>query len=192
VATAERASTGRGDGLALTRASVLAALTLSVSACGGGAEADIDNLRDSGAPLYWLGKEFEGLPLTHADERLLVYGSCEAKSDTGCAPPLELQHWPLVQRHPSKFTIAPGTPTPCTRGTVGGTLVASFPTTGGLEVYVGRTVVVVFAEWLRSLRAVKALRALDGTRTLPEPPKELETALARCEPGLRESSETYG
>jgi hypothetical protein len=71
-------------------------------------------------------------------------------------------------------------------------MAAAFPKTGGLEVYIGRTVVVVFAEWKRTLRAVKALRPLDGTGPLPEPPAELKGALARCQTPLRESSGTSG
>jgi hypothetical protein len=168
------------------------ALLLSLSACGGDSGTDIDELRASGTPLYWLGEEFDGLPLTYTDERLFVYGDCEPESDTGCAPPLQLQHWPLAERHPSKFTTTPGAPTPCTHEAINGTLVAAFPTTGGLEVYVGRTVVVIFAEWQRSLRAVRALRRLNGTGELPRPPTELRRALSRCKPGLRQPSEAGG
>lgn len=158
----------------------------------GGAEDDLARLGSTEEPIYWLGETFDGLPLTHASERLLVYGDCEPQSDTGCAPPLELQHWPLSERHPSKFSLAPGTPTPCSRATINGTLVAEFPTTGGLEVYVGRTVVVIFSEWKRALRAVKSLRPLNHARGLPEPPPEVRRALARCNPGLHEPSKTPG
>jgi hypothetical protein len=168
------------------------ALLFLLSACGGNSGVGIDELRASGAPLYWLGEEFDGLPLVHASERGFIYGDCDPGPDSGCAPPLQLQYWPLSQRHPSKFTITPGSPAPCTRGTVGGTKVAAFTTTGGLEVYIGRTVVVVFAEWQRTLRAVKALRPLDGAGRLPEPPSELDRALVRCKTPLRESSETTG
>jgi hypothetical protein len=192
VGAAQGAASGRGDRLALIRTAAATALVVSLSACGGDSGVDIDELRASGAPLYWLGEEFDGLPLVHASARGFIYGDCDPSTDTGCAPPLQLQHWPLAQRHPSKFTVTPGTPTSCTRGTVGSTRVASFPTTGGLEVYVGRTVVVVFAEWQRTLRAVKALRPLDGSGTLPKPPVQLERALARCRTPLRESSETSG
>jgi len=192
VGAAEGAGAGRGDSLALTRAATVLALVLSLSACSEDAKDDISELRASGSPLYWLGEEFDGLPLTHADERLIVYGTCEPESDTGCAPPLQLQHWPLARRHPSKFTYTPGTPAACTRGTVGGRTVAAFATTGGLEVYFGRTIVVVFSDWPRSVRAVKALRPIDGTSPIPKPPAEVERALARCELGLRQSSETGG
>lgn len=189
---AQGARTGRGDGLALKRTAAAVALVLATSACGGDSGTPVDELRASGAPLYWLGDEFDGLPLTHSSDRGFVYGDCEPKSDTGCAPPLQLQHWPLAKRHPSKFTITPGTPMPCTRESIEGTLVAAFPTTGGLEVYVGRTVVVIFAEWERSLRAVRALRPLGGGDRLPRPPAALGRALARCELGLRQTIEAGG
>jgi hypothetical protein len=192
VGAAEGARTGRGDGLALIAPIIAVALVLLVSACGGDSGTDVDELRASPAPIYWLGESFDGLPLTYSTERLMVYGDCEPESDTGCVPPLQLQHWPLAQRHPSKFTVTPGRRTPCTRGTVGGRTVAVFATTGGLEVYIGRMVVVVFAEWERTLRAVKALRPLNGARRLPEPPPALRRALARCDTPLRKSSETTG
>jgi hypothetical protein len=192
VGAAEGAGSRRGDGLALIAAAVATALLFSLSACGGDSGTDIDELRASGAPLYWLGEEFEGLPLVHASDRGFIYGDCDPGPDSGCAPPLQLQHWPLAQRHPSKFRVTPGRRTSCTRGKVGGRTVAAFPTTGGLEVYIGRTVVVVFAEWQRTLRAVKAMRPLAGPGQLPKPPAALRRALARCDVPLRESSETSG
>ncbi len=49
-----------------------------------------------GAPIYWLGDGFEGFELVRAEGSrrgaLFVYGECEAKSDQGCAPPLQLQN----------------------------------------------------------------------------------------------------
>jgi hypothetical protein len=52
----------------------------------------------TGADLYYLGDEFEGYRLTHADAgpsgALFVYGDCESRLglvDGGCSPPLQLQ-----------------------------------------------------------------------------------------------------
>jgi hypothetical protein len=188
VGAAEGASAGGGDRLALIRRAAVAALGLALATgCASDSEADIDKLRASSEPRYWLGEEFEGLPLTHADDRLIVYGDCDPGPDAGCSPPLELQHWALGERHPSQFTEAPGRLADCRRGTLEGTLVAAFSTTGGLEVYLGRTVLVVFAESQRAMRAVKSLRRLNGPQRLPEPPSNVRRSLARCSPGLGEA-----
>jgi len=50
-------------------------------------------------PLYWLGVEFEGLPLVHVEARpeseivTFVYGTCDPPShdEGGCSPPLQIQ-----------------------------------------------------------------------------------------------------
>jgi hypothetical protein len=52
----------------------------------------------SGPPVYFLGRRFAGLPLTHAESEraghaLFVYGTCKIPpgSDSGCAPPVQIQ-----------------------------------------------------------------------------------------------------
>ena len=67
-----------------------------VAGCSDGSP-DVDDLRSSDAPYYYVGESFEGLEISHVeryqrDVATLVYGDCEARSDEGCAPPLELQH----------------------------------------------------------------------------------------------------
>lgn len=48
-------------------------------------------------PLYWVGEEFEGLPLVHVDARpesdivAFVYGDCDPPPEGGCSPPLQIQ-----------------------------------------------------------------------------------------------------
>ena len=142
----------------------------------------------SGPPLYYLGDAFEGLPLTHAEERgLLIYGECEPEGEgdtyhcTG--PQVQLQHWQLARRHPRMFMLTPSDPAPCARGSIGGRTVAAFSTSGGLEVYLGEQVVVVFAEARRALRAARALRPLRGGPSRAKPPPSVGAALARCERG---------
>ena len=59
-------------------------------------------------PVLWLGTEFEGYPLTLADVQyspapvanfppthrmILMYGSCDQKRQTSCAPPLAISIW---------------------------------------------------------------------------------------------------
>jgi len=75
-------------------------LLLAAFAVGCGGRVQLDGLRKSDAPVYWLGSSFEGLELTYADTwggdgALLVYGSCEPSGgflgDAGCTPPLQLR-----------------------------------------------------------------------------------------------------
>lgn len=47
-------------------------------------------------PLFWLGREFEGLPLISISgdgrfEATFIYGDCRARSDEGCSPPVQIQ-----------------------------------------------------------------------------------------------------
>jgi hypothetical protein len=71
--------------------------TVGALAVGCGGTASLDEMSADSKPYYWLGKSFQGLPLTHAEPYVggrasFVYGDCEAKSDMGCAPPLEVQN----------------------------------------------------------------------------------------------------
>ena len=61
--------------------------------------ADVSELRDAKAPLYYLGSSFDGLRLTHAEGRrgyaLFVYGDCDIPvgfDAGGCHPPLQVQN----------------------------------------------------------------------------------------------------
>jgi hypothetical protein len=83
---------------------------------------------------YSLGKSFQGLPLTHhvrvcsrpdptrtqaaggevdpdslgrPNYESYVYGTCEATSDMGCAPPLEIQTWPACERSAADYDFGP-------------------------------------------------------------------------------------
>jgi hypothetical protein len=62
--------------------------------------ADLESARDFNAfPLYWVGEQFEGLDVSHV--RLggpaagFIYGTCQITGDHGCAPPLQIQIFPL-------------------------------------------------------------------------------------------------
>ena len=73
----------------------VAAIAVIAAGCGG--TASVDEMKTGSRPYYWLGKSFRGLPLTHAEPYVggrasFIYGDCEAKSDMGCAPPLEIQN----------------------------------------------------------------------------------------------------
>jgi len=78
----------------LTKFGTVAAAAVALAGCGG---VDIDELKSDPRPYFWLGKSFEGLPLTHSEHYVrgrasFIYGDCEATSDMGCAPPLEVQN----------------------------------------------------------------------------------------------------
>ncbi len=71
-------------------------MLLAVATLAGCASSRVDSgdLDELPSGLYYAGLTFGGLPLTHADaDGLFVYGSCKPKSDEGCAPPIEIQHF---------------------------------------------------------------------------------------------------
>jgi hypothetical protein len=163
-----------------------------LAACGGSAvePVDISALRQSGAsPAYWVGEEFEGLALTanagSDTDPNFVYGTCDipAGSDGGCAPPLQLQHWALADRSPALFEITPGRRTPCRIPSATGLTAAIFATTGGVEVYLGERVVVLFGEPALIRKAMRELRPVKAQDpALPEPPPRVVEQLRRCAP----------
>ncbi len=88
----------------LAAAASLAALALGLGAAGcsvgDDVAADLDTARKSEElPLYWVGEEFEGLELAHVatggTAATFIYGTCEITGDHGCAPPLQIQIFPL-------------------------------------------------------------------------------------------------
>jgi hypothetical protein len=149
-------------------------------------DSTLQEIRDlPGPPPYFVGEEFEDLPLTailgHAPPLTFVYGDCEVPrgSDGGCAPPLEVQVWPLKRRPPGSIS----TMIECRRVTVRGVPGAFFGS--DLDLYVGNQTVVIFADsQARALRAAEALRPVDANRAttedLPAPSVEAEAGLQHC------------
>jgi hypothetical protein len=161
-------------------------VTVALTACGGDAKKDARELaQGQGPPLYYLGDQFEELALTHVEPHgFFVYGECdgEGSGDTfHCTKPqMQLQHYALARRHPAMFEATPSEMPVCARGTAGGRLVAAFASSGGLEVYAGSRVIVIFGDSAeRTLRAARALRVLRGPRG-GVPPESVPQALARC------------
>ena len=73
------------------------AVPLLVTACGGAGSLEVSDLRNADAQYYYVGESFHGLKVTHVlryqrGDAALIYGDCKARSDMGCAPPLELEH----------------------------------------------------------------------------------------------------
>lgn len=123
---------------------------------------------------YYLGESFQGIPL----ERKLrncrpplqgepgrpnylsyIYGDCVATSDTGCAPPFELQSAPACERNLSQYR----------HGSyrllkVRGVPAATFAGDVRLEVYTGDATVTIFApDQSRVMEAAEALRSIPGS-----------------------------
>ena len=173
------------------RALALMIAAVALAGCGADAKQDARELAQAqGPPLYYLGDQFEELALTHVEPNgFFVYGECdgEGTGDTfHCTKPqVQLQHYALGRRHPAMFEATPSELPVCARGTAGGRPVAAFATSGGLEVYAGSRVIVIFGDSAeRTLRAARALRVLRGPRG-GAPPESVSQALQRCSRDLR-------
>jgi len=169
---------------------VFVILCALAAGCSGSSSEELSELRRPGAPqTYWLGESFDGFTLQTTDAGTgrpdFIYGTCEAGSDSGCAPPLELQQWALLERPPTAFEAAPGRPAACRRVAAGELTAARFATTGGVEVYLGDRVVVVFTGPDRLGKVLEELRPVkDQDPALPPPPAWVAKALERCKPPL--------
>ncbi|MGH3031467.1 MAG: hypothetical protein ACRDNE_12045 [Gaiellaceae bacterium] len=89
-----------------------------------------------------------------------IYGDCEAESDAGCAPPLQVQVWRACERNLPSYSRTPaGDPLPHEKVRVRGVPAAFFEGGGRLELYTGDVSVVLFGEGRdQLLRAAGALR----------------------------------
>jgi hypothetical protein len=153
-------------------------------------DAELERLaRASGPRLYYAGRSFADLPLTHAESAeggraLFVYGTCEVEDPDGilgpeggsCSPPIQIQVFPF---DPQQWGLAAG----CFRRPT----LRGVPTVrhDGLVLFTARTVVKIYARGPAEDRSVaEALRSLDGSvgtgATLPPPTFDAETALAAC------------
>jgi hypothetical protein len=168
---------------------VLATVAAAVGGCSWTepkGDSTLEEIRALPGPApYFVGETFEDLPLTVILGRDLpltfVYGDCEIPpgSDGGCAPPLEVQVWPIERRPPGIISSM----IECRKVTVRGVQGAFF--NGDLDLYVGNQTVVIFADSAeRALRTAEALRPVDADRAtgdaLPKPAIDPEPALARC------------
>jgi hypothetical protein len=121
-------------------------------------------------PVYSAGSSVDGLPLAAVLRRddtanyvSFIYGECDATSETGCAPPAEVQVWPACVRNPSLYRgqRSPISPTP-TPTTVRGVPAAFFENGTRLEIQTGASTVVVFADGPERIgRIADALRGVN-------------------------------
>jgi hypothetical protein len=139
---------------------------------------------------YWVGQEFEGLPLTailRPPGAVFFYGECDREpgpeEDYGCNSPLRIETRPIAGG-PADWTDLL-----CRRVNVRGVSGAFFGNEPGfdlfLELYSGeQTIYIVADSEARALRAARALRPVDADRAstedLPPPAIDVEPALAHC------------
>lgn len=81
----------------------------------------------------------------------VIYGDCQASSDMGCAPPLEIQSWPECRRDRVSYDDAGADDVNARQDTTFGQGPdplpgASFDDGTRLELYTGTTTIVVFAD----------------------------------------------
>jgi hypothetical protein len=113
---------------------------------------------------YWLGPSYDGLRLSATLERSYIYGDCHAESDSGCAPPYEVQHHASCARNPLSLDVRPRR----VYRVRGGALAAEYGSM--IDVGIGRHTVTVFARSRsRARRAVRRLRR----RGQEAPPRRL-------------------
>ncbi len=155
---------------------------------------------------YWAGPSYSGLALTRESGQCarrsarredtivgFIYGSCTPPSgEGGCSPPLEIQNWPACKRNLHSYKPPPGVPQaipPPKLTTVRGVPAATFEgDPGRLEVYTGRTTVVIFASGDTQARAVadnlqKAPTSRHGvtaSQPLPPPARGALEGKLRC------------
>jgi hypothetical protein len=155
---------------------------------------DLDSARAiADFPVYYAGTAVEGHPLTAvlrrkdaADYVAFVYGDCIVESDTGCAPPAEIQVWPACIRNLSLYDAGATSSVPTPDATVvRGAPGAFFDDGRRLEIQTGRATVVIFsASRTASLRIASALRGLNvavaAGGSLPSPVDGAVEGRLRC------------
>ena len=177
---------------------LLATVALAVTGCAGpfgqaDPKSDFTVEEIAGRPgptLYYVGRSFEGLPLTaivgSRTYPSFIYGDCEIADqgwfeDGGCAPPLSIQYESTSSYEAKLARLDPSVS--CTRMTVRGVPAAVLA--GGLRVFTGETAVTIHAnERGLARRAAEALRPVgEGAspgHELPQPPASIRRALQAC------------
>ncbi|MGI8606772.1 MAG: hypothetical protein ACR2L0_06420 [Gaiellaceae bacterium] len=175
------------------------ALALGAFGCAFGGQEDrpveaeqLEELLNApGVPLYFAGRSFAGLPLTHAERNgqtraLFVYGTCDVEDPDGflgpeggsCGRPSEVQIFPLRVDDWRPGVVVECHRRPSLRGvpTVRHDGLVLFTSTIGVKIY-GRSP-------SEERRVARALRALDGSvppeADLPPPAFDVETILSPC------------
>jgi hypothetical protein len=141
-------------------------------------ESDIHDGRQGAAEfreyrVFDLGERFRGHPLTAVlrsqDARSkrptfsFIYGDCTPEPDSGCAPPYEVQNYAACSRN--LFSYGRGETAQRRRSIRGATAYAFWDDRffDRLEIYTGKTTIVIFAPSLAKARRVaRSLQSADG------------------------------
>ncbi len=146
-------------------------------------------------PLYWVGGEFEGLALVAfarivqppsaleraygarrtVDDVTLVYGTCDAEPDSGCAPPLAIMLSRVCDTFFAQDHLSPGPGPSVTHLRIAGVpAIWIGPGHRQLELYTGGMSITIFGARDLVLRAAAALRPANAAaRALARPGRVL-------------------
>ncbi len=137
---------------------------------------------------YSLGSAFDELPLTdvgricqtpQAGEAVrsnftsYMYGTCDTRQEGGCAVPIEVQTWPACERNLADYEVQAGVPYPHKMTLTRGTPSAVFDGGTRLELYTGRSTIVIFGndpdQVARAAAAVQAEPASESPAASASP-----------------------
>lgn len=115
--------------------------------------------------LYWLGENYDGLPLTAivgAEDRVaFIYGTCTPSSDGGCAPPVQIVLQPYCMRPPERLSERVKSGPPVTIRGVSAQPLDMYQ----IRVWIGDVTMDLFAE--QPLEAAEHLRGVELGGPLP-------------------------
>ncbi|MDQ2910327.1 MAG: hypothetical protein M3R39_04830 [Actinomycetota bacterium] len=175
----------------MRRAAAILGFVLLASSCGSrgdivptvkDVDANLARARAVAVPLYYAGRSFAGLPLTHVElegpgRAFFVYGTCvipAGQTEGGCAPPVQIQLFPF---DPGQWRRAVA----CHRRRS----LLGVPTArhDGLVLFTGRTVVKIYARsHAEDRRVALTLRRVGDDkplRRLPPPTAPVRELQAR-------------
>ncbi|HEX8647071.1 MAG TPA: hypothetical protein VF715_09215 [Thermoleophilaceae bacterium] len=121
--------------------------------------------------LFWLGERFRSHDLTYASREgrkgqstfTFIYGDCEAESDSGCAPPYQIQNYHACARNLGDYGAGIH---PMRRKPIRGAAVYEFGDGNNfdrIEVYTGRTMLAISAPtFAKARRVVRRLERING------------------------------
>jgi hypothetical protein len=177
---------------------LVSALAAAFVSCAGGKAADTTRnaahfrafLVYTLGPRYYafrLNAGFRGLDgLKRRPVFSFLYGECQAPPNEACAPPYEVENYDACSRNLANYRVDGGAPSVAyARTTIRGAPAALFPGGQRVEVYTGRTTVVVSGPSADAARhAALRLRALNPRSSpisqLPRPAPGALAGRLRC------------
>lgn len=144
----------------LTVAAAAVALLVALSAALVAGAHEDGRAAGAAGGAYWLGRTFEGVPLTSSPGMSYIYGSCTAGPDSACAQPLEVRNATTTcARNPVASDLVPSDLRRVVlRRVRGGAILARYPI-NGIDLATGRHTVTLFPDPdVRETAAVAQLR----------------------------------